>query len=120
MKYPQERSEIRVKLKYTGRSTPIFQMGKDYEAIYIYGEERGYKASSLDYLELSNGYRICPYEQKHFWKWSDNQAHLVLKIMYGRSSMLDLMKDLVYSNNPFLKLIPKDNNPGAYIPVPLK
>lgn len=118
MWYPEEISQFKVKLRYFGRSTQRFTFNQVYEGTYVYGEERGYKATSLDYILLPDGYRLLPWEQKRYFKWIDS-INVVLKIMYGRNYG-NLIADLVYTNNPFLKMIKKDDSlSGAYFPVPI-
>lgn len=118
MKYPAEVSDIKFKVKYIGRSTNKFTYNQDYEVTYVYGVERGYKSTSLDYLVMSDGYRILPYEERRFWKYATIFS-VVLKILYGRQSHRELMQSLVYEDNPFLKMMPKGDFQGAYIPIPI-
>jgi|ERR1700677_402205 len=101
MYYPAEISNFKVKVKYLGRSTKRFTFNEVYEGIYVYGVERGYKAASLDYLVLPDGYRLLPWEQKCYFKQID-PVSIVLKIIYGRNSF---WTNLVYKDNPFLMTI---------------
>lgn len=107
MYYPEEVSNFKVKLVYKGRSCGRFKFNREYRGVYVYGVERGYKASSLDYILLSNGYRLLPYEEKKYFKWV-NGVNSILMIMYGRVAKYNL-RDLVYSKNPFLALIEPRN-----------
>lgn len=120
MRYPAEISNIKFKVRYKGRSTKRFTFNEEYEVTYAYGEQRGWKASSLDYLILSDGYRILPWEEKHYWEWVGSKFSVILNIMYGRSITANSMKNLVYAENPFLKMIKKDDGfNGAYLPIPI-
>lgn len=119
MPAPLEISNFKLKLLYKGRSNNRFTFNGTYEGTYVYGEERGFKSESLDYLLLPNGYRILPYEQRKFFQWAPGQGSKLLNIMYGRSSYKELMKDLVYNVNPFLALIEKSPFEGKYYPVPV-
>jgi hypothetical protein len=118
MYFPAEISNFKVKLRYIGRSTKRFTFSAVYEGTYAYGEERGYMASSLDYIILPDGYRILPWEQKRYFQWLD-PMNIALKIMYGRSSIANSMRNLVYNENLFLKMIKKDPQVGTYFPVPI-
>ncbi len=44
----------------------------------------------------------------------------VMRWIYRQRGWVNLMKELVYSKNPFLSLVDRDGLPGAYLPVPLK
>ena len=119
MYYPAEISKINVKVKYVGRSTARFEYGKEYDTLYVYGVERGWKASSLDYLLMEDGYRILPWEEKRYWEHCRGSIAILLKIYYGRQSNTAMVHNLVYAENPLLKVIPKSEFHGAYYPVPL-
>lgn len=120
MYYPSEISRFKIKLIYLGRSTNRFVHGQTYEGTYVFGEERGWKAHSLDYLVLSDGYRILPYEEKRFFKWAEGQSAKLLNIMYGRGSARGCLQSLVYSKNPFLELVKNARDfGGSYYPIPV-
>lgn len=117
MKLPEKISDIKFLVQYIGRTTPRFNHGQTYPIIYVYGPERGYKSSSLDYLLMEDGYRICPYEKRKFWKYYNVGPALGLRILYGRNYYI---KDLLYAKNPFLAML-KDSPsfcPGAPYPLP--
>lgn len=117
MYYKTEISYIKIKLLYIGRSNSRFTYNKEYNATYVYGTERGYKSKSLDYLLLNDGYRILPFEERRYFRWSKGQFNKLIFIVYGRPSVI---KDLIYSKNPFLSLIPKNQGfSGAYLPLPI-
>lgn len=119
MRYPGEVSKFKVKVIYIGRSTKRFVFNEIYEGTYVFGEERGWKSSSCDYLLLPDGYKITPYEEKRFFRWADGQTHKLLNIMYGRTSTRKLMQNLVYSKNPFLAMVKPDISPGTPFPIPV-
>lgn len=59
---------------------------------------------------------ISPFEQ-HVRSWEEIPLTFFFRIYYDRPGAIRI-KDLLYVENPFLKLIPKDT-PGGFFPVPL-
>ncbi len=75
---------------------------------------KGWKAPRDVYLKY-DGRWITPFEQRRR-EWTIPASFLLWMIYCGES-----YKDLIYTKNPFLELIPKDTNwGGKYIPVLLR
>lgn len=115
---------MKFEVKYIGRSSIQFTRNQLYQVELIYGSYRkGSKSDPLVIYKLSNGYRITPFEFKHFWKYKDTMTGMraIMEEVYNSPASTFSMADLVYSSNPFLALVPKTPGiSGGSFTVPIK
>lgn len=80
---------------------------------FVY-KRKGWQAPTSVYIKF-NGKWIVEYRRELKWEIKD-PISLLLFTVYS-----EVLKDLLYSKNPFLELIPKDSAAfqGSYYPVPL-
>lgn len=111
-----------VKLIYKGRSGK-FKYGKTYSTTWSVKGRGGSKSPGMWLFKLNGwhkGYRITPYEFNKFWDYLDHSVIMILCLRELYNDSKDYMKDLVYSNNPFLSMMPRgDVFAGSYIPIPI-
>jgi hypothetical protein len=87
--------------------------------VEVWSTSRGGTHSPIVFYLKYKGRWVSPYEMRLRWQHKDLLSwlmNLTLKALYSGP----MLKDLIYEENPFLKLIPKnDGFAGKSFPVPL-
>ncbi len=104
-----------VKLKKTEDKIFVTRLDGVEVEVVEYCYTRGGSHSPTLFIWEYQGKRITPYERRlRGWKQTINQ---IFKSVYRP----ELIKDLIFQENPFLALVPKDTSwGGAYVKVPFE